>query len=111
MVTGGSQRENFGTLLTPELMQWVVDKLSENLDIAGGDPTGQSGQRTRPGQGTGSRDWRPQNRGQNRGVGGYSFTDIVSVMKKTCNGTSTYMVGFNDGNTVQMDEDQWQELS
>lgn len=32
---------NFGTLLTPELMQWTVDKLTANLHLAGSNATGQ----------------------------------------------------------------------
>lgn len=78
-VTGGnSLGENFGTLITPEIMDWTISRLTENADLSGSDTSIQPGQVTRPRPGNGGRDWRPSNRGGG-GASGYTMADLRAV--------------------------------
>jgi len=54
IVTGASMGDNVGTLLTPQLMQWVISKLTDGSDYAGRDTSTQQGSTN-----SGSRNWKP----------------------------------------------------
>ena len=99
-------------MITPEIMQWTLEKLEANLDLAGSDNTTQSGGNTKPRPGTSGRDFKP-----NRGSGGtssvdnYSAGDIRQISKQTSNGVSNYTITMDDGSVHRINEDQWNTLN
>lgn len=98
MVTGGNaySDDNFGTLLTPELMQWTIDKLSANSHLAGINPAGQAGANVKPDPSTSSRGWK--SREKKKTVSDYTIDEVTDVRTVDILGSTIYEVFMNDGN-------------
>lgn len=83
VVAGTYDGDNLGTLITPDIYQWTVMKLVENLDIAGMNIKVQKGNITKPRPGTGGSEWRPRFEIEEEGVK-YEYEDIQAVYKRGC---------------------------
>lgn len=99
IVTGASMGDNVGTLLTPQLMQWVISKLTDGSDYAGRDTSTQQGN-----TGSGSRNWKPPQPRAPSG-GDWTMADFSGFQVKKCNGNTTIIGMTNDGRQVELSTD------